>query len=110
VGSVVQLILGVVIDKKFNPTRSEIPLRDKVHWWLGRVLFALSILNIFLGIAVANSGVIYWYFVYAAVVLITVGVFVWAQRSFGGQQHHQEKQLSDTIPMGGKFVNGHNNA
>jgi hypothetical protein len=50
-----QIILGVVIDKLFNPEREKIPLRDRLHWYLGRFLAVLAIFNAYLGLTIFDE-------------------------------------------------------
>jgi hypothetical protein len=45
-----QGIGGFVIDKYFDPARTEVPISDKVHWWLGRTLLLAGIVNCLLGL------------------------------------------------------------
>ena len=45
-----QMVLGVVCDKLFDIGRETVPVIDKVHWWIGRTLAAVSSINIILGI------------------------------------------------------------
>ncbi|KAI8909420.1 hypothetical protein DFJ77DRAFT_121756 [Powellomyces hirtus] len=46
-----QVVLGFVIDKLWKPTREAIPWWDKVHWWLGRLVFLIALINLPFGIA-----------------------------------------------------------
>ncbi|KAJ3115700.1 hypothetical protein HDU96_000179 [Phlyctochytrium bullatum] len=50
IGAIVQCVLGVVSDRLYSPARHSAPSCDQVHWWLGRGLVILGIVNIFLGI------------------------------------------------------------
>lgn len=36
--TILQVIGGILIDKWFDPNRTEVPFSDKLHWWLGRIL------------------------------------------------------------------------
>jgi hypothetical protein len=47
--ALMQSVLGVFINKWFDPLRSTTPLSDKLHWWLGRSLIVGAIINVFLG-------------------------------------------------------------
>ncbi|KAJ3255166.1 hypothetical protein HK103_006535 [Boothiomyces macroporosus] len=47
---IIQIILGYVSNAKFDPHRESIPWWDKAHWWVGRTLFLLGLLNVYLGI------------------------------------------------------------
>ncbi|KAI9218776.1 hypothetical protein BC828DRAFT_407290, partial [Blastocladiella britannica] len=65
--TVLQVVLGFVIDKMFDPTRNTAPIRDKAHWALGYFLLVAGPINVILGygfnmfpawVQVANVGVI----------------------------------------------------
>ncbi|KXN68383.1 hypothetical protein CONCODRAFT_31623, partial [Conidiobolus coronatus NRRL 28638] len=58
-----QIVLGVVIDRLWNPERTSIPWYDKLHWYGGRVLFVLAQVTIVLGLLLydtPNSLKVYW--------------------------------------------------
>jgi hypothetical protein len=49
--------LGYYSDKKFSLVRTKIPWWDKLHWWVGRALFLLGLVNVYLGIFLyENNG------------------------------------------------------
>lgn len=55
---ILQIPLGIYIDKAYNPQRTSIPARDKAHWWIGRILFLAASVTIPTGIwAFENGGV-----------------------------------------------------
>ncbi|KND00190.1 uncharacterized protein SPPG_04530 [Spizellomyces punctatus DAOM BR117] len=89
-----QLALGWIIDRLFNPTRKYIPWWDKVHWWLGRIVFLLALVNIPLGIALYNdhegTKKTWPYVVFGILCALWVGVFAYLQFRVG-QRHHVEK-------------------
>ena len=33
-----QAVLGAIINRLWRPERTKVPIHDKVHWWLGRIL------------------------------------------------------------------------
>ncbi|KAI9101734.1 hypothetical protein DFS34DRAFT_428219 [Phlyctochytrium arcticum] len=91
-----QMILGVVIDRLWSPTRTYIPWHDRLHWWLGRIVGILGIVNLPLGMALYNklygedlsAGLKAWPFVVFAIVLVgTVAIGAWLQLR-RGQTHH----------------------
>ncbi|KAI8806064.1 hypothetical protein BJ742DRAFT_774549 [Cladochytrium replicatum] len=45
-----QLFLGTLIDRLFNPGRTSIPWYDKLHWSLGRVVALAGIANVWTGL------------------------------------------------------------
>jgi hypothetical protein len=96
--SIFQGILGVVIDTLFNPNRISIPWYDKLHWWVGRVLYVLGIVTIFLGIPLLYVGTDYSGVLlgFGILVFLTVLVFGLAQFKFGQSHHAENKQA---IPM-----------
>jgi hypothetical protein len=46
----VQIIMGFVSNHLWSPDRKSIPWWDKAHWWLGRALVILGLVNIYFGI------------------------------------------------------------
>ena len=54
---IIQICLGIFIDKTFNPKRSSIPLRDKSHWYLGYFSVFLGLVTLFLGLQSTSSKV-----------------------------------------------------
>ncbi|KAJ3360068.1 DOMON domain-containing protein frrs1L [Allomyces javanicus] len=90
--SVMQALLGVAIDKWFNPTRTRAPWHDKLHWMLGYVVAVLAPANVFLGHFAIESAT--WVLaVNGAVVGAAVGVFIWAQVKIGQQHEHDAPHL-----------------
>ncbi|KNE71661.1 hypothetical protein AMAG_16216 [Allomyces macrogynus ATCC 38327] len=91
--SVMQALLGVAIDKWFDPTRSRAPWHDKLHWVLGYIVAVLAPANVFLGHFAIESAT--WVLALnGAVVGAAVGVFVWAQVKIGQQHEHDAPHLS----------------
>ncbi|RKP03056.1 hypothetical protein CXG81DRAFT_17318 [Caulochytrium protostelioides] len=88
--TVIQTILGVVIDKLFDFRRKKVPWHDVLHWWLGRCIVVIGILNIPYGLYVymtlePTTGYVWIGLVAAWVVIliITTGFF----QSRVGQVH-----------------------
>lgn len=79
-----QISLGIFIDKTFDPDRSGIPLRDKMHWILGFFVCVLGTSNVFLGQNYYES--FGWKFFSAVLVGIILTVFFVVNRKIG-QQH-----------------------
>jgi hypothetical protein len=44
-----EIILGFVIDSLYDPDRTRPPTHDQVHWWTGRILVVLGIVNVQFG-------------------------------------------------------------
>ena len=87
----IQIALGYISNWLWSPTRTSIPWWDKVHWYFGRSLVLLAIINIFLGISeygeisgekLIGVKVAYWAWIGLAVVVMIAG-----QIYFGAQQH-----------------------
>ncbi|KAI8827128.1 uncharacterized protein EV422DRAFT_512762 [Fimicolochytrium jonesii] len=80
-----QVVLGFIIDKLWSPDRQGIPWWDKVHWWLGRVVFLLALINVPLGLNLylgdKEKGAKWPWIVWACWLAIVVGVFVALQVS-----------------------------
>lgn len=99
-----QIILGVYIDKKFEPNRTKTPIHDQIHWWNGyklkhiyllysRALYILAVINIYLGIQLAGrfSGFStqLWIGSFIALIILNVVLFFCGQKYFG-QVHHKQ--------------------
>ncbi|KAI9350288.1 hypothetical protein BDR26DRAFT_852137, partial [Obelidium mucronatum] len=72
----VQIALGFVINHLFRQSRTHVPWWDRVHWWVGRAIAFLTLLNIFWGLFYfqARSWVI---FLYICWVIGGAGAFWW---------------------------------
>lgn len=74
--SILQVILGFIIDRLWSPTRTSVPWYDRLHWLIGRVLVITSIVTIILGLIETNIsynlhiGIIISYPLYLAFVII----------------------------------------
>ncbi|KAI8906961.1 hypothetical protein EDD86DRAFT_228437 [Gorgonomyces haynaldii] len=74
IGMVFQIVLGIYIDRTFDAERGTIPIRDKIHWVLGRLLFFLGLITIVTGMQQYHEGgqrvnsVLWWLFVIWVVV------------------------------------------
>ncbi|KAI9339676.1 hypothetical protein BDR26DRAFT_919020 [Obelidium mucronatum] len=83
-----QCILGFICNWLFDETRSRIPVWDQLHWWLGRGLIVLAVVNMFLGLLQYEAGIWilagYWAWV-LFVVLVLFGLF--GEFGLGGVTH-----------------------
>jgi hypothetical protein len=89
-----QIALGFVSNWLWSPTRTFIPWWDKVHWYFGRSLLILAIINIFLGILeygediseqkLIGLEVTYWVWIGLASTVMILGQY------YFGAQHHLE--------------------
>jgi hypothetical protein len=74
--SFIQPVLGFIADRMFNPKRKSVPIQDKLHWYVGRVLFIAALFNIYLGLELVDAHfavkVLYYFWV---IFLISVFVF-----------------------------------
>ncbi|KAI8906934.1 hypothetical protein EDD86DRAFT_192865 [Gorgonomyces haynaldii] len=88
----VQLGLGIYIDKVYDPNRTSVPFHDQAHWWIGRIVTLVAFVTVFLGIAEYNesfSGVnIALYFVFGAWLLIGGAAIAFGRRMFPQTQKH----------------------
>ncbi|KAJ3269090.1 hypothetical protein HDV01_001863 [Terramyces sp. JEL0728] len=91
----VQITLGYISNAMWTPNRKSIPVWDKAHWWFGRTLFLLALVNVYLGIDLYgdNYGTSTFAFVVFFVVLglgiIMMGVGQWKY----GQVHHVDSDV-----------------
>jgi uncharacterized membrane protein YhaH (DUF805 family) len=92
--AVLQTILGVVINHLFDANRSTLPWHDQLHWWLGRLVMLLAVINIFLGIELYGENESVLMGLFGAFIVIVIGVFAVGQWKFG-QTHHQSVPLNE---------------
>jgi hypothetical protein len=88
ISTAVQIALGFIINALWNPQRTSIPWWDKAHWWFGRIIFLIAIVNIHLGIkeygelgyggSVDAVIISFW-----ILVGLGVGLLIWGQFYFG---------------------------
>ena len=70
IGCFIQPLMGKIADSRYEPSRVETPVfPDKVHWWMGRSIWLLAFVNVWLGVAV-NAIAIVWWIVMGAVVML----------------------------------------
>jgi Na+-driven multidrug efflux pump len=81
----VQNLVGIVIDRMYESDRVVIPIRDKIHWWLGRSVFVLAIVTVFLGVTQYGGGVLY---PVAITLIVIVAVAFALGEFFIGQVNH----------------------
>ena len=71
---IVQPMLGKYADylyRKQSNIRLAVPtFPDKIHWWLGRLLAILAIINVWIGIGLFDTGMIWWILVGAIVLIV----------------------------------------
>jgi hypothetical protein len=85
----------------WDPERSAVPWWDVLHWYFGRSLVLLAVINIFLGIneyseytgkQVVGITVAYWIWIVIMFSMMIIGHFY-----FGGTQHHIEKHSEEVL-------------
>lgn len=96
-----QGLLGIGIDRLFNPNRESIPWYDKAHWWLGRVLYFLAIVNMFLGLNDCFEGTPYkgaTLGTLSGLVVLMIILFIVAHKKLGqSPQFHRESIQLDNV-------------
>lgn len=50
ISTALQIALGFIIDALYDPGRQNIPWWDNLHWYFGKALFLLAIINGYLGL------------------------------------------------------------
>ena len=88
---VLQIILGILSNIYFDPDRTSIPLLDKAHSWLGRILVVAALVNIQFGFTLSQSigfsQSIYVPIAHYFIVAIIVLVFLFAEFKIGPTTH-----------------------
>jgi magnesium-transporting ATPase (P-type) len=90
----IQFALGFISNALWDPQRTHAPWWDKVHWYFGRGLIILAVINIYLGIEEFSEvtgesmvGLIIGYWIWIGILF---SMFLLGQFYFGGTQHHKE--------------------
>lgn len=89
-----QFALGFVSNALWTPERKAVPWWDMVHWYFGRSLLILAVVNMFLGMmeyteatgeSITGLRIGYWVWIGIMFAVMIAGHFY-----FGGTQHHVE--------------------
>lgn len=104
-----QTLLGLISHFKFDKFRKEPPIfPDKIHWWLGRLVFAIGSLNLGLGFGILGGFPGSGWFFYVLWIVVVISIFVFLERSIG-QTHETvsghtilESAMEDDKPRIGK--------
>ncbi|ORY40170.1 hypothetical protein BCR33DRAFT_719558 [Rhizoclosmatium globosum] len=84
-----QLVLGYVCNRLFSPKRVRVPVWDQVHWWIGRLLVLLAVVNMHLGLELYEAGKVWIAAYWTWVLLVLLGGFVFiGEWRMGGAVHH----------------------
>jgi Eukaryotic cytochrome b561 len=96
IGLPLQIVLGIIIDKMFDPSRSAIPLRDKVHWLFGIFLSSAGVVNVFIGHY--NFGTPYVLVIINGLVLLFfIVIFIYGHLNIGQQHDMNHDNLVYTL-------------
>ena len=78
-----QIVSGFVSNALWTPDRESIPWWDQAHWWVGRSVMVLGIVNVYLGLAeykeigqtndITGLTIGYWIWIAIAFVVMLVG-------------------------------------
>ncbi|KAL2913505.1 hypothetical protein HK105_206965 [Polyrhizophydium stewartii] len=90
IAMLLQIILGVVSDRLFDPKRTSTPIQDILHWWMGRIVVVLAIVNLFLGLNLYGQDypLDKGYLIALGVVVGVIALAFVAGQFLIGQQHH----------------------
>jgi hypothetical protein len=83
---ILQIILGFICNALWSKARVTIPWYDKAHWWIGRMVTILGIINVSFGIKLYTQmydepeAVLYAYWI---CIVIGVAVLIFGQVRFG---------------------------
>ncbi|KAI9218043.1 hypothetical protein BC828DRAFT_232744 [Blastocladiella britannica] len=92
-----QVVLGIVIDKLFDPARVKVPARDKLHWFAGYFVAIAGPINAILGLNLFAGGLDFiWLAINLMVIGGWIGAFVVAQLVIG-QKHEASSTPTDKV-------------
>jgi len=83
-----QGILGQIANQMWFEGKQPTFWPDKIHWYFGRLIILLSIVNIFLGLDLFGAELTS-FLLYAAFVLLTIIFFIYLQVKVGQQGEYQ---------------------
>ncbi|CAG8562053.1 9370_t:CDS:2 [Paraglomus occultum] len=75
IGFIAQLGLGVFHHVMFDKRREYVPIWTKVHWWVGRLLFILVLIQIELGLRLFAEVTMGWYVAYYVYISTIFAIF-----------------------------------
>lgn len=96
--TMIQPFIGLIADRLFDPNRSKVPAQDQIHWWVGRLLLLLAIVNIFLGIDrlfINSTGAFTMYGLFAGWTALSVAILIANEVRIGGAQETDVINLND---------------
>ncbi|CAG8653455.1 6593_t:CDS:2 [Funneliformis mosseae] len=71
-GIVIQLAIGAIHHKLFDPNRSYTPWWTQLHWWFGRALVSLAIIQVPFGLKLYGAKKIYLYIYFGYLFILMV--------------------------------------
>lgn len=99
VGMLLQMALGQYINMTFDPARTDIPGRDKLHWWLGRLLVLGAVAACILGILERKTGDIrIWIIALVGVFFVFIILFALTEFFIGKSHHGPDGDMKDVDP------------
>jgi magnesium-transporting ATPase (P-type) len=95
-----QVMFGYLANKMWSPDRPKTPIfPDKIHWWLGRLLFALAVINIFLGFDAygftKTKPATFIIFAVWVVIMVLLVAYMKGATHTSGNHHEVEKSGKD---------------
>ena len=93
--SFLQAALGQYINEKFDAYRQKIPLHDMLHWWLGRLVWVLSLVTMALGTILISEESYLLLMIYLITMAVILMVFVVAEVRLGQSDHEVVSSNSD---------------
>lgn len=100
IAMLLQAALGIYANRSFDPTRKGTPLfPDMTHQWLGRVTILAGYVNCFFGLWLLNDDVFSLAtLLYAALVLVAVGMLVAGTCHMGSARHtHGDDRIQASL-------------
>lgn len=101
---ILQAFLGYVCDLMYDPKRPGIPIVDYIHWWFGRAIILLGIVNIQLGLDLyktlgyklsPTATYLNWGFIVVALALFAMGEYLVGQINHGAFDDYQDHDVQD---------------
>ncbi|KAH6585561.1 hypothetical protein BASA50_001170 [Batrachochytrium salamandrivorans] len=92
ISTIIQLILGVVSDRLYQPYRKSIPIWDKMHWWFGRLIIVAAFINVIFGSILFQNGnydfSLTLKILFGVVVALIVIMFIFGEHRYSQTYNH----------------------
>uniref|UniRef100_A0A1D1ZCF9 Ferric-chelate reductase 1 n=1 Tax=Anthurium amnicola TaxID=1678845 RepID=A0A1D1ZCF9_9ARAE len=95
-GFFIQLAIGIIHHRLYDPKRVHTPWWTKLHWWFGRALVVLAAFQIPLGLKLYTADMTYFYIYYIYLFILLVAFSFLSFRLWNRKQESGFKRMEDS--------------